>query len=134
MVSGAKDWLWNRYRAICNAVFGIDNAEAGNVILTEPAGCFDSIHLIKYAVAVVTDSGGILQEAHYAQTPYVFVLDIPKAPKNTRFDVSRLVKPERKEILRKLEQPQSFVNTDKSTFKDNVNLKEHCSNIENRVL
>ena len=30
-----------------------------NMILTEPAGYFDSIHLIKNAVAVVTDSGGV---------------------------------------------------------------------------
>ncbi len=83
-----------------------------NMILTEPAGYFDSIHLIKNAVAVVTDSGGVLQEAHYAHTPYVFVLDIPKVPENTRFDVSRLVKPERQAILQKLNIPQQF-NADK---------------------
>lgn len=79
-----------------------------NIIATEPADYFDSIHLIKNAVMVVTDSGGVLQEAHYAQTPYVFVLDIPKPPKNTRFDVSRLVKPDRHAILEKLVQPQRF--------------------------
>ena len=79
-----------------------------NMILTEPAGYSDSIHLIKNAVAVVTDSGGVLQEAHYAHTPYVFVLDIPKVPENTRFDVSRSVKPERQAILQKLNIPQQF--------------------------
>ena len=79
-----------------------------NILITEPVGYFDSIHLIKNAVTVITDSGGILQEAHYAQTPYVFVLDIPKPPSHTRFDISRLAKPERTDILRKLEQSQVF--------------------------
>lgn len=80
-----------------------------NVFLTEPTGYLDSIHLIKDAVTVITDSGGVLQEAHFAQTPYVFVLDIPRVPENTRFDVSRLAKPERHDILAKLNTPQHFV-------------------------
>ena len=79
-----------------------------NVFLTEPVGYLDSIHLIKNAIAVITDSGGVLQEAHFAQTPYVFVLDIPCVPKNTRFDVSRLAKPEWHDILAKLKTPQHF--------------------------
>ena len=72
----------------------------------------DSIHLIKNAVAVITDSGCVLQEAHFAQTPYVFVLDIPRVLENTRFEMSRLVKPERKDILAKLHTLQQF-DTDK---------------------
>lgn len=79
-----------------------------NIILTEPASYFDSIHLIENAAAVVTDSGGVLQEAHFTRTPYVFVLDIPKVPDNTRFDVSRLVKPERQAILQKVSEKQEF--------------------------
>lgn len=79
-----------------------------NVFLTDPVGYLDSIHLIKNAIAVITDSGGVLQEAHFAQTPYVFVLDIPCVPKNTCFDVSRLAKPERYDILAKLNTPQRF--------------------------
>ncbi len=79
-----------------------------NVFLTDPVGYLDSIHLIKNAIAVITDSGGVLQEAHFAQTPYVFVLDIPKPPSDTRFDSSRLARPKRDEILAKLRQPQQF--------------------------
>lgn len=79
-----------------------------NTILTEPVGYFDSIQLIKNAETVVTDSGGILQEAHFAQTPYVFVMDIEKVPETTKFDVSRLAKPEREVILKKLNQKQVF--------------------------
>ncbi len=79
-----------------------------NIILIEPVGYFDSIHLIKNAVAVVTDSGGVLQETHFARTPYVFVLEIPKVPDNTRFDVSRLVKPDRQMIIQKINEKQWF--------------------------
>ena len=50
----------------------------------------------------------MLQEAHYARTPYVFVLDIPKPPSDTRFDSSRLARPKRDVILAKLRQPQHF--------------------------
>lgn len=82
-----------------------------NIILTEPASYFDSIHLIENAAAVVTDSGGVLQEAHYAHTPYVFVLDIPKVSENIRFDVSRLVKPDRQSILQKINEKQEFGET-----------------------
>ena len=90
-----------------------------NVFLTEPAGYLDSIHLIKNAVAVVTDSGGVLQEAHFARTPYVFVLNIPCVPENTRFDVSRLAKPEQQDILAKLNTPQQF-DTEKKTSTQDV--------------
>ena len=79
-----------------------------NIILSEPVGYFDSIHLINNAVTAVTDSGGVLQEAHYARTPYVFVLDFPKPPSGTRFNSSRLARPKRDEILEKLSQPQQF--------------------------
>ena len=79
-----------------------------NVFLTDPVGYLDSIYLIKNAIAVITDSGGVLQEAHFAHTPYVFVLDIPRLPENTRFDVSRLAKPEQHDILAKLNTPQHF--------------------------
>mgnify|MGYP002623539025 CR=1 FL=1 len=96
-----------------------------NVTLTEPAGYLDSIHLIKNAAAVVTDSGGVLQEAHFAQTPYVFVMDIPCVPKNTRFDVSRLVKPERQEILRKLNTPQLFEIKNESQTQDIAAFEEN---------
>ena len=72
------------------------------------ASYFDSIHLIENAAAVVTDSGGVLQEAHFTRTPYVFVLDIPKVSDNTRFDVNRLVKPDRQMILQKVNEKQEF--------------------------
>ena len=38
----------------------------------------------------------------------MFVLDTPKVPENTRFDVSRLVKPNRHMILQKVSEKQEF--------------------------
>lgn len=63
----------------------------------------------------------MLQEAHYARTPYVFVLDIPKPPSDTRFDSSRLARPKRDEILTKLRQPQQF---DEMSKNEAVDLRE----------
>lgn len=79
-----------------------------NIIFTEPAGYFDSIHLTNEAQVVVTDSGGVLQEAHFAQTPYVFVIDTDHVPASTRFDVSRLAKPDREDIVRRVAAKQHF--------------------------
>ena len=97
-----------------------------NMILTEPVGYYDSIHLINNAVTVVTDSGGVLQEAHYARTPYIFVLDIPKPPSDTRFDNSRLARPKRDEILEKLSHPQQF---DEITKNETVDLQDFENNL-----
>ncbi|MBR4909231.1 MAG: UDP-N-acetylglucosamine 2-epimerase [Acidaminococcaceae bacterium] len=97
-----------------------------NVILVEPAGYFDSIHLIKDAEIVVTDSGGVLQEAHFTHTPYVFVMDIANPPANTKFDVSRLVRPKRDEISKKVNKVQIF-----GDFGDK---RMYINSLENKVL
>ena len=102
-----------------------------NVFLTDPVGYLDSIHLIKDAVTVITDSGGVLQEAHFAQTPYVFVLDISRVPENTRFDASRLAKPERHDILAKLNTPQQFDAGKKTSMQDVV---QNMAAFEDNVL
>ena len=46
-----------------------------NIILTQPVGYSDSVHLIKNAKKIVTDSGGLQCEAFYAGVQCVFVLD-----------------------------------------------------------
>lgn len=81
---------------------------SSNIIMTDPVGYFDSIHLIKNAEMVITDSGGVLQEAHFARVPYVFVMDIDRVPDNTRFDVSRLARPRCQEIVAKVKEHQEF--------------------------
>jgi UDP-N-acetylglucosamine 2-epimerase (non-hydrolysing) len=46
-----------------------------NVIATAPLGYFDILNLIKEARAVITDSGGIQQEACILQTPCITIRD-----------------------------------------------------------
>lgn len=61
-----------------------------------------------------------MQEAHFARTPYVFVLDIAKVLDNTRFDVSCLVRPQCQEIVVKLKEHQEFA----INSAENVQLEE----------
>ncbi len=55
------------------AVAGIDGAEGGCVQLTEPVGYLDMLALQRDAAAIVTDSGGIQEEACMVGTPCVTV-------------------------------------------------------------
>lgn len=48
---------------------------SSNVISTDPLGYFDTLRLIKEARTVITDSGGIQQEAAILQTPCITVRD-----------------------------------------------------------
>ena len=83
----------------------INELGCSKILAVEPVGYFESIHLIKGAKQVVTDSGGVLTETFFAGVPYVYVMDMPKIPKRTPFDVSRLAKPLKNDILAKLQQP-----------------------------
>ena len=51
--------------------------------------------------------------------PYVFVLDIPKVAENIRFDVSRLVKPDRQMVLQKVNEKQEFA--EKTILSEQIN-------------
>ncbi|WP_051555395.1 UDP-N-acetyl glucosamine 2-epimerase [Anaerovibrio lipolyticus] len=75
------------------------------ILAVEPVGYFESVHLIKGAKQVVTDSGGVLTETFFTGVPYVYVMDMPKIPKRTPFDVGRLARPLKDDILAKLQQP-----------------------------
>lgn len=75
------------------------------ILAVEPVGYFESIHLIKGAKQVVTDSGGVLTETFFTGVPYVYVMDMPKLPERTPFDVTRLAKPLKDDILAKMNQP-----------------------------
>ena len=48
---------------------------SSNVISTDPLGYFDTLKLIREAKAVITDSGGIQQEAAILRTPCITVRD-----------------------------------------------------------
>ena len=77
-----------------------------NVILTQPVGYSDSVHLTQNAKKIVTDSGGLQCEAFYAGVQCVFVLDYVVWPETMVGNRNQLAKPDRKDILNKLSKEQ----------------------------
>lgn len=61
-----------------------------NVIATEPLGYFETLALIKNARTVITDSGGIQQEACILQTPCITVRDRTEWVETVEADVNIL--------------------------------------------
>ena len=79
-----------------------------NVILTQPVGYSDSVHLTKHAKKIVTDSGGLQCEAFYAGVQCVFVLDYVVWPETMVGNRNQLAKADHKDILEKLSAQQSI--------------------------
>lgn len=92
----------NRERAlrICS------NNRFDNVILVQPVGYSDSVHLTKNAKKIVTDSGGLQCEAFYAGVQCVFVLDYVVWPETMVGNRNQLAKANREDILEKLSKEQ----------------------------
>ena len=64
-----------------------------NVILTQPVGYSDSVHLTQNALKIVTDSGGLQCEAFYAGVQCVFILDYVAWPETMVGNRNQLAKP-----------------------------------------
>lgn len=79
-----------------------------NVILAQPVGYSDSVHLIQGAKKIVTDSGGLQCEAFYAGVQCVFVLDYVVWPETMVDNRNQLAKAEHTDILQKLEKTQKI--------------------------
>lgn len=77
-----------------------------NIILTQPVGYSDSVHLIKNARKIVTDSGGLQCEAFYAGVQCVFILDYAVWPETMVENRNQLAKANHTDILRKLSAEQ----------------------------
>ncbi len=77
-----------------------------NIILTQPVGYSDSVHLTKNAKKVVTDSGGLQCEAFYAGVQCVFVLDYVVWPETMVGNRNQLAKADHADILKKLSATQ----------------------------
>jgi UDP-N-acetylglucosamine 2-epimerase (non-hydrolysing) len=61
--------------------FGLQKKlNAANILLVEPLGYIDFIHLIKHAGAVITDSGGVQEESTYLGVPCITVRPSTERP------------------------------------------------------
>lgn len=77
-----------------------------NLLLLEPVRYSDSVHLVKNAKKVVTDSGGLQCEAFYSKTQCVFILDYVVWPETLVGNRNQLAKPLKNDILEKLNKEQ----------------------------
>ena len=79
-----------------------------NIILTLPVGYQTSISLVNKAEKIVTDSGGVQREAFFAGKPCVTVLDFVVWPETMHDGCNILAKPEKEDILAKLNRKVVF--------------------------
>lgn len=79
-----------------------------NIILTLPVGYKTSISLVNKAKKIVTDSGGVQREAFFAKKPCVTVLDFVVWPETMKDGCNVLAKPEREDILSKVNREVVF--------------------------
>lgn len=91
-----------RARRLCNEY------QFANVILTQPVGYLESIHLLKGSKKVVTDSGGLQCEAFYAEKQCVTVFDRVVWPQTMVGNRNQLSAPKANEILEKLSANQEI--------------------------
>lgn len=79
-----------------------------NIILIEPVGYLNSIHLLNNCEKVVTDSGGVQCEAFYAGKQCVTVFAYAGWPQLMVENRNQLSKPDANEILKKLSAKQQI--------------------------
>ena len=77
-----------------------------NIILTQPVGYLDSIHLTKNAKKIVTDSGGVQCEAFYAGVQCVVIMNYKVWPETMVDNRNQTANPDRIDILEKLSKEQ----------------------------
>lgn len=79
-----------------------------NIILIQPVGYIESVHLLKGCEKVVTDSGGLQCEAFFAQKQCVTIFDWVGWPQTMVGNRNQLSKPLAADILRKLSAAQKI--------------------------
>ena len=100
-----------------------------NIILTQPVGYSDSVHLTKNAKKIVTDSGGLQCEAFYAGVQCVFVLDYVVWPETMVGNRNQLAKADHNDILNKLSATQT-IDPDYKPFGDGHAAEKICKIIK----
>lgn len=79
-----------------------------NILLTQPVGYKCSISLVGRSEKIVTDSGGLQREAFFARKPCVTVFDYICWPETMINNCNQLAKPDKADILDKLEKKATF--------------------------
>ena len=100
------------------------------IILTEPVGYLESACMVKNALKIITDSGGLQREAFYAGKKCVTILNFvcwPETMVDNRNDLSR---PVAQEILEKLGYEQ-HINDDYQPFGDGHSAVKIVNALEN---
>lgn len=110
----------NRAKRIC------ENMGYKNIILVQPVGYSDSVHLTQRAKKIVTDSGGLQCEAFFAGVQCVFVLDYVVWPETMVANRNQLAKANHKDILQKLSAKQ-VVDPTYQPFGDGHAAEKICS-------
>lgn len=88
-----------------------------NIILCEPVGYLESTSLVRNAIKIVTDSGGLQREAFFAKKKCVTVLDFVVWPETMVGNRNELSKPLASEIIAHLNNEQ-FIKADDQPFGD----------------
>ncbi len=85
--------------------FGLSNLlQEANVILTDPFGYIDFIHLVKNSKAVITDSGGVQEETTFMGVPCITVRPSTERPVTVTEGTNTLAPLDRATILNLLQQ------------------------------
>ncbi len=87
------------------------------ICFTEPVGYLESIFLVNHAIKIVTDSGGLQREAFFAKKKCVTILDFVVWPETMVDNRNHLARPEKEDILAKL-QLEQFIRKDYQPFGD----------------
>lgn len=103
----------------------VEEQHFSNIILTQPVGYSDSLHLTKNAKKIVTDSGGLQCEAFYAGVQCVFVLDYIVWPETMVDNRNQLAKADHRDILEKLGKEQT-INPKYQPFGDGHTAEKIC--------
>ncbi|MGH2643450.1 MAG: non-hydrolyzing UDP-N-acetylglucosamine 2-epimerase [Chitinophagaceae bacterium] len=71
--------------------YSLTNIVSGNILLTDPLGYIEFVSLIKNALVIVTDSGGIQEESTYLQVPCITVRNNTERPVTVTVGTNRLI-------------------------------------------
>lgn len=104
-----------------------------NLIITNPVGYLTSIALVKNAIRIVTDSGGLQREAFFAKVPCVTVLNHVLWPETMVGNMNILAKPNKIDILDKLSREVEEIE-DYKPFGDGKSANKIIEAIDNMFL